>query len=74
MAVTLDAYKELSRRILVPGEEDGVPDHLDEEPKRLINPPDEAQETAHGARAREEVDLLGLEILVLRQEGSHRGF
>ncbi|KAL9003976.1 MAG: hypothetical protein Q9188_003182 [Gyalolechia gomerana] len=68
MAVILDAYEELSRRILVPGEEDGVPDNLDEEAKRLVDPPDEAQETTYGARAREEIDLLGLEILVLRQE------
>lgn len=49
MAVILDAYKELSRRILVPGEEDGVPDHLDEELKPLVDPPDEAQEATYSA-------------------------
>ena len=74
MAVILNACKELSRRTLVPGEEGDVPDHLNEEPKWLVDLPGEAQETAHGARASEEVDLLGLEILSFCQEGSHRRF
>lgn len=64
-------HNELSRRILVPGEEDGVPSHLDEGPKRLVDSLDRAQETAHGARAREKVGLLDLEILAICQEGSH---
>ena len=49
MVVTLDVYKKLSRRIFVPGEEDDVPDHFDEEPKRLVDAPDEAKEITHGA-------------------------
>lgn len=74
MAVTLDTYKKLSRRILMPGEEDGVSNHFDEEPKWLVDPPDKTQETTQGTRAREEIDLLSLQILVLRQECSYRGF
>ena len=74
MAVTPDAYDELSRRILMPGEEDGVSDRFDEEAKRLIDPPDETQETTQGTRACEKIDLLGLQILVLLQECPYRGF
>lgn len=61
--VSLNAHKVLGWRFLVPDEEDGILDHLGEGEKRLVDPPDEAQETTHGARARGKIDLLGLGIV-----------